>query len=123
MGNSRRKGLSLEILLTTFMILLNLTIPSESKSVSELKHYFRGLNNVTTISDDTEFEFLYSSNIERMLAEESKSFVTPGALIAEEAAVNNCGRGEPYHTCLPPPNIEPKPKHDTCGHYKRAGCP
>ncbi|KAE8713129.1 Detected protein of unknown function [Hibiscus syriacus] len=120
MENSIRKDLSLGILLTTFMILLNITIPSESKSVSELKHYFHGLENVTTIADNMEFEFLYSSNIERMLADQGESYVSPGALIAEEAAVSKCSRGKPYQSCLPPPNLEPKP--DTCSTYKR-GCP
>ncbi|GMI85583.1 hypothetical protein HRI_002227600 [Hibiscus trionum] len=116
MEHSMSKGWFL--LLATFMILLH-TSPSESKSVSLLKHYFDGLNNVTAIADNMEFEFLFSSNIERMLADGGKSYVTPAALEAQEA-VASCGRGKPYKTCLPRPNLEPKP--DTCSTYKR-GCP
>ncbi|KAK8287937.1 hypothetical protein E1A91_D07G092900v1 [Gossypium mustelinum] len=111
------KGLSLQILLTSFMILLN-TIPSEPKSVSELKRYFHSLSNVTVIADHGEFEFLHSSYVERMLANAADSFVTPNTLIASKAAVDKCGRGKPYRSCLPPSNANP-PKSETCSTYKR----
>ncbi|KAH1130990.1 hypothetical protein J1N35_002368 [Gossypium stocksii] len=116
------KGLSLQILLTSFMILLN-TIPSEPKSVLELKRYFHILGNVTVIANHAEFEFLHSSNVERMLAGAADPFVTTSALIASEAALPYCGRGKPYHSCLPPPNDNP-PKKESCGRYKRGKpCP
>ncbi|KAB2020745.1 hypothetical protein ES319_D07G089700v1 [Gossypium barbadense] len=116
------KGLSLQILLTSFMILLN-TIPSEPKSVLELKRYFHSLSNVTVIADHGEFEFLHSSYVERMLANAADSFVTPNTLIASKAAVDKCGRGKPYRSCLPPSNANP-PKSETCSTYKRGKlCP
>ncbi|KAG8488326.1 hypothetical protein CXB51_016317 [Gossypium anomalum] len=116
------KDLSLQILLTSFMILLN-TIPSEPKSVSELKRYFHSLDNVTVIADHGELEFLHSSNVERMLANATDSFVTPNTLIASKAVVDKYGRGKPYHSCLPPANANP-PTSETCGPYKRGKrCP
>ncbi|PPD98738.1 hypothetical protein GOBAR_DD04264 [Gossypium barbadense] len=111
------KGWSLQIPLTSFMILLN-TIPSEPKSVLEVKRYFHSLRNVTVFANHAEFKFLHSSNIERMLAGVADPFVTTNALIASEAALASCGRGEPYHKCLPPPNDNNPPK-EPCGRYKR----
>ncbi|MBA0548275.1 hypothetical protein Golob_019383 [Gossypium lobatum] len=115
------KGLSLQILLTYFMILLN-TIPSEPKSVLEVKRYFHSLGNVTVIANHAEFKFLHSSNVQRMLAGVVDPFVTINALIASEVAFPNCGRGKPYHKCLP--NGNPPRPPDTCGSYKRDNpCP
>ncbi|MBA0732317.1 hypothetical protein Gogos_016416, partial [Gossypium gossypioides] len=110
------KGWSLQILLTSFMILLN-SIPSEPKSVLEVKRYFHSLGNVTVIANHAEFKFLHSSNVERMLTGVADPFITTSALIASEAALPYCGRGKPYHGCLPPPNDNP-PK-EPCSLYKR----
>ncbi|XVF71264.1 hypothetical protein PTKIN_Ptkin12aG0022900 [Pterospermum kingtungense] len=113
---SMSKAFSLGTLLITFMILLN-TSSSMGTSASLPKN-FHGIN--ATIGDNMEFEFLYSSEIGRMLADGDDSFLTPDALIAEEAVVKTCGRGKPYHGCVPSPN--PRPVQETCSTYKR-GCP
>ncbi|XWS75690.1 hypothetical protein CRYUN_Cryun01aG0113100 [Craigia yunnanensis] len=110
------KAFSFGILLITLMILLN-TSPSVATSASVLK-YFHAVN--ATIADNMELEFLHSSKIGRMLVDDEESFVTFGALIADEAVLKTCGRGKPYDSCLPRPNPPPVP--DTCSTYKR-GCP
>ncbi|MBA0790335.1 hypothetical protein Gohar_014994 [Gossypium harknessii] len=120
---SMGKGWSLQILLTSFMILLN-TIPAEPKSVLKVKRYFHSLGNVTVIANHAEFKFLHSSNVQRMLAGVADPFVTQNALMASEAAFPNCGRGQPYVKCLPHPNDNRPRPPDPCGSYKRANpCP
>ncbi|OMP05244.1 hypothetical protein CCACVL1_01986 [Corchorus capsularis] len=60
-----------------------------------------GSSRFATIGTKMELEFLLDSEIGRMLAEKFNSFVTSGAKLPNQSAVNCERSGTPYKQCTP----------------------
>ncbi|GMI85585.1 hypothetical protein HRI_002227800 [Hibiscus trionum] len=66
----------------------------------------------TNISDDNELEFLMDSHFGRIL--QGGGSVT-GKILSSGQRTTNCGRGNPYDSCLPNPSRPSTPQN--CGTY------
>ncbi|XWS75693.1 hypothetical protein CRYUN_Cryun01aG0113400 [Craigia yunnanensis] len=101
----KKKCISLAILVLVFFNSMN---PSRAMSMERN-------SSTSIIADDNELEFLMDSHSSRIL--QSGGTVTGNTGNSGQAAAN-CGRYQPYDSCLPNPNRPSVPQN--CGTYNRA---